>query len=269
MSLGLTSIFSTLPVTALLIVDQANVEDETTLPFEPIVSSTLEISTVGGLALAVIIILTALIISTLIAVRLYKHRQIYLAHPNLVGVPEEWAKHLLDVSDSMEKLKNSNAKDLNKLTEVAKYETALIKNMVETYMTLQDALNQKDDEIRRLKTGYDMQIFRKFLNRFIRVDQAFKELLGEDEITPQRVKAVQYLMQDALEECGVEAFEPEIGQDYRKTEGLGDHPQHVLTTNDDDEFKISHVIEPGYRLRNGEQFETIKPAKVSIYMKGA
>ena len=48
---------------------------------------------------------------------------------------------------------------------------------MESFTVLQTTLDSRDKEIQRLKKGYDSEIFRKFLGRFIRVDKALCEEL--------------------------------------------------------------------------------------------
>ena len=64
-------------------------------------------------------------------------------------------------------------------------------------MTLQKALDERDAEIRRLKTGYDVHIFQKFIVRFIRVDQAIEDFIGMDKFDKDGFEQIRKLLEDA------------------------------------------------------------------------
>ena len=46
---------------------------------------------------------------------------------------------------------------------------------------------------------------------------------------------------------------------------VADNPKRVKTEDPEEEFTVAEVIESGYRLRNGNDYEIIMPSKVSIY----
>ena len=77
-------------------------------------------------------------------------------------------------------------------------------------------------------------------------------------------------MDDALAECGVESFTPELGHDYKTTKGVSDNPEIKDTTDEKLDSKIAKILQPGYRriLPDGaeEEFQIIVPAKVAIYV---
>ena len=133
------------------------------------------------------------------------------------------------------------------------------------FVTLHAALDEKDAEILRLKKGYDTQVFRKFLIRFIRTDLAVNDFVQDVETKSEALDLVQRLLEDALDECGVERFSPPVGEDYRRAEGVADNPKTILSNNVDDRYKIAKVIEQGYRIRTADGYEIVYPAKVSIF----
>ena len=138
--------------------------------------------------------------------------------------------------------------------------------MIDTFMTLQSALDEREAEIRRLKKGYDAEVFRKFLYRFIRIDQSIADFARDDMASPENLGQLKRLMEDAFDECGVEVFEPELGSDYRGAEGVAENPKTVAADRPEDAFMIAEVLEAGYRLRGGEGYEILAPAKVRIYI---
>ena len=89
--------------------------------------------------------------------------------------------------------------------------------MSQTFMTLKTSLDQKDEEISRYKNGYDATIFKNFLLRFTRVDKVIKEYIGDNKIDLNGLQDIQIQMDDALAECDVEIYIPEIGLEEYKT----------------------------------------------------
>ena len=106
------------------------------------------------------------------------------------------------------------------------------------------------------------------MTKFIRIANVLRELQLEAGTSSDQ-KNFTYLsrlMGDALEECGVEEFEPKIGTDFREAgPTVTDDPIVQLTATAADDFKIASIQAPGYALETGERPEVIIPAKVSIF----
>lgn len=213
------------------------------------------------------ITIVILSISTLIAVGisfyLYKWRRILLANPNSV-VPEEWAKYLQGVGEGVTHLSSIMDENLIRVSQESRLNTERIENMTKTYMELQEVLDEKDKEISRFKDGYDAEIFRRFIGRFARVDQALEDLIS-DGGESEELSLIKRLLEDAFEECGVEKTSPNIGDDYRTVGGVSDNPKLQRTNDPSLEFQIVEVIECGYELNTGVERKSIIPSKVKIY----
>ena len=125
-------------------------------------------------------------------------------------VPEKWGgviNHLSAVSAQNTNQLNSALTFLQR-SQLAQSEKS--EELLESFLTLQRALSERDSEISRLKSGYDSQIYRRFLTKFIRIANVLRELQLEAGTSSDQ-KNFTYLsrlMGDALEECGVEEFEP-------------------------------------------------------------
>ena len=140
-------------------------------------------------------------------------------------------------------------------------------DLTTTFMTLQNKIDQKDEEIIRLKQGYDATIFRKFISRFARVDQMIHEVRQKGSADGVELSQISLLMEDAFAECGIESFSPALGSDFRTASGVADNPDTVETTDAGQDFMIASIIEPGYRYASSENQEVVIPAKVEIYIK--
>ena len=158
------------------------------------------------------------------------------------------------IAESMERIGRDSANNEEKL--------GTLRNI---YVTLHGALDEKDAEIRRFKKGYDAQVFRKFLIRFIRADLAVNDFVQDVETKSEALDLIKRLLEDALDECGVEKFAPSIGEDYRQAEGVADNPKTTLSNNVGDRYKIAEVIEHGYRMKTPGGYEIVYPAKVRIF----
>ena len=137
-------------------------------------------------------------------------------------------------------------------------------------MTLKTSLDQKDEEISRYKNGYDAAIFKNFLLRFTRVDKVIKEYIDVNKIDLNGLKDIQIQMDDALAECDVEIFSPEIGADFKTTIGVADNPEIRHTSNKAQDSTIAEILQPGYRRKlpdnSGNEYQIIIEAKVVIYV---
>jgi len=207
------------------------------------------------------------ITSLILAVWLYYVRVVYLKNgPALV--PEGWGEKLDRSTHSVEELR-AHSSDLSQLL---KHSTGLNKksyeDLINNFSTLRDSLNAREKEIERLRSGYDNKIFKSFLRRFLRVDRAIKTSIPEDsdKENQKKYRYISRLMEDALDECGVEAIEPELGADFRDMGSeVSDDPKSKETSDPSMDFKISEIVSTGYKIVGQEVNEVIIPATVEIF----
>lgn len=224
---------------------------------------------IGWFTAIAVLLSLALIVSVCISFYLYRWRRILLSSPHLL-VPEELGERLTAHEKAMRKIENAIATGTGRLAERSDHMSGQVSNLVDTFMTLQNTIDEKEQEIRRFKSGYDIQIFRRYLYRFVRIHQAISDYEREGGLGEQEMSKIRRLLEDALDECGVEPFEPEVGGDYREADGVADNPKYIPTENAAENFKIAEVSEQGYRIRaEGESFDTIVPARVRIFIHRA
>jgi len=141
-----------------------------------------------------------------------------------------------------------------------------ISNMNKIIAHLQGAVEKKEEEIKRFKKGYDADIYRKFLLRFTRVDRVLKEYIEEGAIDLDGLEDIHIQMEDALEECGVEPFFPEIGLDYKTQDNISENPKRIPTSDKNKHETVAEVSQIGYLRRcEDTSVEIISQAKVVIY----
>lgn len=238
-------------------------ENISKLDFSPVDTEANSDNPSDALYLAVIILSIGFTISICITFYLYKWRKIILSSPSAV-VPEEWAKYLQGVGKDFDTFTESIGGHLQNIVNASDDQSSKISNMIDTYMELQTALDEKDKELSRYKDGYDSEIFKKFIVRFARVEQALDNFI-DDKGPSDEYLLLKRLFEDAFEECGVSRKSPSIGDDYRTAKGVSDHPKTEISDDPELDFKISEVIESGYELVTGDGSRTIIPSKVRIY----
>jgi len=230
-------------------------------------------STLSNYLLLIILALLSLI-SISISFWLYWWRRRLIESKEIMMVPEVFAGHLAELASSVHDSGSMVVKALNQQTEISVNSTSSllsltekIKEMTEIHMKLQSSLDERDKEIKRLKGGYDAKIFHNFLLRFTRVDRNIRAYLKNDQIDLAGLEQIHEVLEDALEECGVEIFSPERGADYRNEMGVEDNPERVETSNEEKNFQIVDILSSGYRRQRLDGgFEIITKALVSIYV---
>lgn len=211
-----------------------------------------------------------------------------------VPASEEWRAQLQDIKNSIEELTNTlprhadkTANDLEKFgDQLRKFNDTVhadnqqtfekiqktLDGSVEAYMTMQKNLNARDEEIKRLKSGHDIKIFRDFVRNFIRIDQTAREFMQTadklDDDAQKYVHLICELFDDALDYCSVKRFKPKIGEDSRKAKDrFADRTEIVLTDDVNKDWQVAGTISEGYALQGhpDSNQEILVKAKVKIY----
>ena len=199
---------------------------------------------------------------------LYKWRKIIISKEgknNVIIVPEEfWEsqqkifKNFNDLAENVGVLNENLNKDIDSLNKQ-------YNELMDNFLTLRKALDERDDEIKKLKEGYDQTIIKKSLRRFLKTHQSVSDSYKENP--SDELEQILYLFNDALEEAGVEIFSPELNALYSKTDGLSENPRKITAPNKEDVGKIQQVNEEGYRMKIPSGYEYLIPSKVTIYIE--
>ena len=218
-----------------------------------------------GLIIAIGCLALITILSLSITFWLYRWRKRFTEKYEIV-VPEDWHA----VSDLHNNKLNKQEVRIDQLTQALNRLGAdtgelrkIIGNMIESYLSLQGHIDTQDKEIARLREGYDAEIFRRFLNRFIRVDKAIQGYVDEGSIDLEGLDQIKQILEDAFNECGLKVLEPTLGQDYAQTDGVADNPRKIPNQDPALVGKIAEVRECGYQLQ--ETGKIVQTAKVSVY----
>jgi hypothetical protein len=231
-------------------------------------SNTTSDSLLAAFSLVILILLSLSIFTNLL---LFKWRR-QTINDQISIVPSELMAILEQLADKFVQMNKQLINNLNQSNKDNQTTKQLFSDLMETFTVLQSNLDDREKEIKRLKKGYDFQIFNKFLNRFIRIDYALTEeirfALSENGNTLNSFQDIQNLLRDALQECGVSVFSPEIGESIRDAFGISDNYLTIPAKTKEREFTIAEVIEPGFKLQThqGEDEICIRPAKVKIFI---
>lgn len=215
-----------------------------------------------SISLSVMAIVTLISVAT--SFYLYRWRRI-LIKSNYLVVPEQLGVWVNDITKHMNgviQIVDAGVKSVDHQSKEAKQG---ISELSETFMTLQSVLDEREAEIKRLKQGYDAHIFKNFVLRFIRVDQAVEDFQRAGGADQNGLEQIRQLLSDAFAECGVETFAPDIGEDYRHAHGVADNPKRLNADNPKDDFKIAEILESGYLIRSSGNADVIVPARVKIF----
>ena len=250
------------------------VADETAVTSAPLVTSQLLLISLIALSFV------ALVVSLWVNVFLLKwRRSVTAAHLSIV--PSELLKEIDNQTTAFNRLVKNQGKAFEGLLRALSTSSGQViqeagetrsasGEVLKAFTGLQKALNQKDAEIERLRGGYDNEVFRRFLSRFLKLEKIIGEdiedLASDDSKTCETLTEIQTLLKDALAECGLESFSPELGASIRDTVGV-ENSKQLPAEHAEQVFTIAEVIEPAWRIRTPVGFDYVKDARVVVYVE--
>ena len=210
-------------------------------------------------------------LSAFVALKFYNWRQ----KIDLSGalVPEEWAEYLIKLAENindqnihLQKLTSDNLR-LSRLVDTNQNKILeLIASSKEILLTFQTSLQEKDDEINRLKIGYDFKIQKDLLNQLVQLHSNCIEIIEKNEINKGLVN-IEILLRDLLESSGVLISKPPIGTDFSaisdliEVTGYSSDPSGNLQKG-----QISEVLTDYYLYDSGTRQTVLKPAKIKYFL---
>jgi len=210
-------------------------------------------------------------LSAFVAFKFYNWRQ----KIDLSGalVPEEWAEYLITLAENindqsihLQKLTSDNLR-LSRLVDTNQNKILeLITSSKEILLTFQTSLQEKDDEINRLKIGYDFKIQKDLLNQLVQLHSNCIEIIEKNEVNKGLVN-IEILLRDLLESSGVLISKPPIGTDFSaisdliEVTGYSSDPSGNLQKG-----QISEVLTDYYLYDSGTRQTVLKPAKIKYFL---
>lgn len=191
----------------------------------------------------------------------FRWRQSLIKSGAVALVPERWG-HLIQ-SLTIEQSRSTRAHEEERRVIIESTET--VNQLVDSVMTFKSAIEERDEEIKKLKAGYDLGILKSYLVKLIRLDQTLVEVL-EERPEDQDLKFVGRSLIAILEDCNVEKKSPPLGSDVRDLSSIvDDNVKFESTTDPNQAHLISEVLLEAYVFDPEGVNQTIKPAKVRVY----
>ena len=214
---------------------------------------------------------------TLLKWRSRSKNQLISFPENLQDQFESLSKEFNDIKSSVHSNFGNYTENLKKQInlhhEVAKNVTKKYDEIFESFSVLQKSLNQKDDEIERLKKGYDLQILKKYVIKLLRVADTCDAIENDPKVSDETKKETTFIsesLNDLLEDLGIEKYSIKIGVST-KSEVFGLPPANewvkVKADKEEQLSKVKKTIKEGYFI-NAEIKEVIKYPKIEVYTKG-
>lgn len=216
----------------------------------------------GPLEISALVALGALALM-LVLLFLHKRRALLLESPHLV-TPENfraWTRNI-------ERTIGSGQAEVSGMRAVAAetHDRLFLQfdELQNTFLTLRQALDNRDQQLRRAEDGWELQVFKRFLMRFARIDAMLNE--GEASDSQVLLSHVRAMLDDALAECGVQKIHPKLGVDFRSEHVIGDQPALDRTADLSLHYTVKRVISPAYvaDTPSGQPL-VIVPARVEIF----
>lgn len=142
-----------------------------------------------------------------------------------------------------------------------------IDKMMDTFLTLNNKIDEKDAEIKRYKEGYDTENIKASLAGYIKVRDRIKSYVDNEKTSLQDLDKLLIIVESAIDNLGASEIEIEIGDKFfdDKYVGLIDNPEVIETDDLEKDGTIASVVRKGYEIKGQERNTTIRNAKVTIY----
>lgn len=134
----------------------------------------------------------------------------------------------------------------------------------QAFAGLHEALDKKDEEIRRHQRGYDQKILKTLLSRLVQVQLFLEDAVAEKPPKESTVQSVADELAMVLDEYGIRTHDPK-GEPYRTTPGVATNPKTVPTDRAELKGRIAEVRQKGFFLKTPAGEEVLLAAKVTVY----
>lgn len=203
------------------------------------------------------------IASIFLIMHLFKMRQ-YTPSGQVSVVPEELVKSLSEQSGALGQNTQYISEYIKRIIADREKTDGDIVELQKSFAVFQDSLNKKDEEIDRLKKGYDTAVYERFLHKFIKF---YVELKKEADAPENQQNApilndMLELLEDALIECNLEIKSPDVMSSANDHSDIVSTKHKTLDTDNPElHGKIAHVLMPAFVLGS----EVLREANIVIY----
>ena len=199
-------------------------------------------------------------LSSALAIWLFRWRN-RLPDGQVSLVPEE-------VMQTVHKLAKINLGQLEQAREAREVSGLRYSEIQEAFGIFGSTVQEKDEEIRRLRQGAEKQSIIRDLRRFVKVLRYIERDIAEDRATGMDTKSLESIrdhLRDALLDSGLDTFHPEQGQDYRKLKNVADSPDIIETIDPAMDWIVAKTVLEGFQLPTEHAPIIVEKAKVAIY----
>tara|TARA_Y100001970_G_C14256653_1_gene875981 strand:+ start:1682 stop:2836 length:1155 start_codon:yes stop_codon:yes gene_type:complete len=215
--------------------------------------------------LILIILLSIILVSALASLYLYKWRVSLSGSKNALFLAEDLDKMMRDWNEKISETSRIATQSKEAFNKGSKRNIQRLDEAIEIFNTMNATIKKKEKEIERYKKGYDTTITKKFLKRFIRINEII-EKVDSKQTKEELLKRLRLRFEDAFAECDLEPWSPNPGEEIKKYQGQDiERIDTIQAKNEIEEFTIAEVLSCGYRIANDDKHEIIVAAKVNVY----
>lgn len=211
--------------------------------------------------ITVALLSAATFVAVLVSFYLYRWRKVLIKNQDVL-LPEELATAINRLSGAFDQLSEANRAFGDESNGNTVKITDGVKTLGRSLLTFQNSLEEKDREISRYKSGYDSEILKRNMVGFVRLALFIDRIEEESD----EVRNIRLLLEDALEDCGIEKLIPKIGQRYKSAIGVEDRPRIEGVDDPELDMKIIAVDRHGFRLSQIGESESgvVLKARVAV-----
>lgn len=195
----------------------------------------------------------------------FKWRTILSNSGQVALVPERWGA-IIEETVKATKFSISTNENAARLTSIS-FEACKdqYSDLLDGLIKLQDNVDRRDDQIRKLEEGYDRSILKRYLTRLIRIHRFVAEIKADAGDTAPEILQVSRLLDNALEDGDITVRYPEVGSDSRKLGDLIEDSIKVKSSEEDKNWLVRSVITPAYIYDADGVNVTMSQARVEVY----
>jgi len=164
------------------------------------------------------------------------------------------------------KASNNEEKTISKILESHE-------SMLEAFATLKDSLDEKDEDIKRLKGGYDLQILKNFVTKFIKVNEICDSVASDPKVSEETKEEIDFISEailNAIDEIGIKRYSIKEGTST-KSNAFGIPPAaewiKIKTNDKTKKLTVKKTIKEGFFI-DQEKKEILRHAKIEVYIEG-
>ena len=191
-------------------------------------------------------------------------------------------ENLFDTLESLDKNSTTSSENFKKqvdhFNKVLKYiritqedNNKNFNEIIESYSKLSESINEKEEEIKKLRKGYESKETIYLVRRMIKLhEDLYNSSIDEKKSneTKEEVKLLLNNLENKLDESGVKSYTIEPGTSVTDTNqfGIPDSSDWVLESTDKKEKNnvVSSTIEKGFYF-DGEEKTILKNVKIKVY----